>query len=81
MDQIDETQNAPSPADIESAKKLLAESEKQELDAIGVEVSDFFSALNQRGYGVLPAGNFIGNTMRSAWQIVRVQNPVKPQNV
>lgn len=58
---------------VEQAKKFLADIEKKELDSIAAEVADFFSNLNERGYGVLPSGSFIGHSMQLGWKIVKFQ--------
>ena len=72
-------QKPASQIDIENAKKLLAETDRQELDAIGEEVTAVFTALNKRGFAVLPSGNFVGHNMRLGWQIVRTQEPASTE--
>lgn len=58
--------------DVENAKKLIAENEEAEFKAVAAEVVAFFKSLNDRGYGMVPAGEFVGNEIKHTHKLVKL---------
>lgn len=57
----------------EKAQEIIKETEKKEVEAIGVEVNAFLKSLNDRGYDLQSKGSFFGKDFSTNLVVVKTK--------